>query len=193
VSGNRLHNRGFFTAGRKVVLLLIVFSALIVRAGTSPLAATSVREYELKAAYIYNFAKFTRWESAGAAGIPNPLIIGVLGDERLADSLAALTRGRNVGGSPVIVKSLAPDEIPPEASIVYVAPSQDAALGNLAPTLFRAGRLTIGESDRFRDSGGIIFLVVQDARLQFEIDNARAQRAGLALSSQLLALARKVY
>lgn len=146
---------------------------------------------ELTAAYIYNFAKFTRWPGVGDAGVPNPLIIGVLGDERVAESLAILTRGRTVGGSPIEVKAFGPDAIPANLHILYVSASQDASLRQLAPALFQPGRLTIGETQGFTQNGGIIRLFVESDRLQFEIDNGHAQKAGLTLSSQLLMLARK--
>jgi hypothetical protein len=146
----------------------------------------SAREYELKAAYIYNFAKFTRWPGAGESGVPNPLVIGVLGNERVADSIAALTRGRTIAGSAIEVKSFGPHDIPANLHIVYVGDSP------LTPELFQAGRLTIGETEAFTQNGGIIRLFVESDRLRFEIDNGHAQKAGLTLSSQLLMLARKV-
>jgi hypothetical protein len=153
----------------------------------------SAREDELKAAYLYNCAKFARWPGAGDSGVPTPLVIGVLGDERVADSLAALTRGRTVGGSTIEVKSLAAEAaIPANLHIVYVAASQDGSLRQLAPSLFQPGRLTVGETESFTQHGGIIRLFVESDRLQFEIDNRHAQKAGITLSSQLLMLARKV-
>jgi hypothetical protein len=148
----------------------------------------AVREEELKAAYIYNFAKFTRWPGTGDGGVPNPLVIGVLGDERVAESLAALTRGRTVGRSPIEVKSFGPNAIPANLNIVYVSASQE---GSHTPALFQPGRLTIGETEEFMQKGGIIRLLVESDRLQFEIDNRHAQSAGLTLSSQLLMLARR--
>lgn len=161
--------------------LLLLFSL----AGGKLLARPgSAREEELKAAYIYNFAKFTRWPS-----VPNPLVIGVLGDQRVADSIAVLTRGRAVGGSPIEVRSVSANAIPGDLQILYVAGSQDAAL---TPALFQPGRLTIGETETFTQNGGIIRLFVESDRLRFEIDNHQAQKAGLTLSSQLLMLARKV-
>lgn len=152
----------------------------------------SAREYELKAAYIYNFAKFTRWPTSGDAGVPNPLVIGVIGDERIAHSLSVLTKGRTVSGSTVEVKAFGPESIPANLQIVYIAASEDDSLRQLAPALFKPGRLTIGETDPFLQNGGIIRLFVDSNRLQFEIDNGHAQKAGLTLSSQLLMLARKV-
>jgi uncharacterized protein DUF4154 len=169
---------------RRLLLLLFCLSGSRLLAGSG-----SAREEELKAAYIYNFAKFTRWPGAGDGGVPNPLVIGVLGDQRVADSISMLTRGRTVGGSPIEVRSVSADAIPGNLHILYVAASQDAAL---TPTLFQPGRLTIGETDTFTQNGGIIRLFVESDRLRFEIDNRHAQKAGLALSSQLLMLARKV-
>jgi hypothetical protein len=166
--------------------LLLLFSLL----GSEVLAGPgAVREDELKAAYIYNFAKFTRWNGVGDSGVPNPLVIGVLGDERVAESLAALTHGRTVGGSPIEVKSFGPNAIPANLHIVYVSASHE---GSLTPALFQQGRLTIGETEDFLQRGGIIRLLVESDRLQFEIDNGHAQKACLTLSSQLLMLARRV-
>lgn len=171
---------------RRRWFLLLLFSLL----GSEVLADPgSAREDELKAAYLYNFAKFTRWPGAG--DVPNPLVIGVLGDERVADSISALTRGRTVGGSTIQVKSFSADAIPAYLHIVYVAASQDDSLRRLAPSLFQPGRLTVGETEAFMQNGGIIRLFIESDRLQFEIDIRQAQKAGLTLSSQLLMLARK--
>jgi hypothetical protein len=163
--------------------------------GTGPgvlAAPESVREYELKAAYVYNFAKFTRWPGAGESGVPSPIVIGVLGNERVAEAIAALTRGRTVSGSAIEVKAFGANDIPATLHIVYIGESQDGSLPRLAPVLFQPGRLTIGETEAFTQHGGIIRLFVEADRLRFEIDNAHAQKAGLTLSSQLLMLARKV-
>jgi hypothetical protein len=167
----------------------------VLLSSATPLHAepSAVKDYELKAAYIFNFAKFARWSSAGSTGVPNPLVIGVLGDSRVAASLAALTSGRNISGSGIEVRVLEPGAIAPDVRLLYVAASEDAVLPKLASQLFLPERLTIGESDQFRENGGIIRLVVQADRLQFEIDNSRAQKAGVTLSSQLLMLARRVF
>ena len=172
------------------VPLLLGFAA---SAGPEAVAGpASAREDELKAAYVYNFAKFARWPGTGDAGVPNPLVIGVLGDERVAEAIIALTRGRTVGGSVIEVKSFGANDVPATLHIIYIGDSQDEALHRLAGTLFQSGRLTIGETESFTQHGGIIRLFVEVDRLRFEIDNSHAQKAGLTLSSQLLMLARKV-
>jgi len=163
--------------------LTLLFLPFLLCFGPAALAGPeSAREYELKAAYIYNFAKFTRWPAAGESGVPNPLVIGILGNERVAQSIANLTRGRTIAGSAIEVKSFGPHDIPADLNIIYIGDSHDEPLNHVA----QPGRLTIGES------GGIIRLFVEADRLRFDIDNAQAQKAGLTLSSQLLMLARKV-
>jgi YfiR/HmsC-like len=167
--------------------------ALLLGGTTVDAQMASAKEHELKAAYIYNFAKFARWSSAGATGVPNPLVIGVLGDPRVALSLTALTRNHTISGSVIEVRVLEPGSVSSDVRIAYIAASQDDAIREHAPQLFVPNRLTVGESELFRDSGGIIRLVVQGERLQFEIDNSRAQKSGITLSSQLLMLARQVF
>jgi hypothetical protein len=178
---------------RLALLFLPLLLGLAPGMGSHVLAAPeSAREPALKAAYVYNFAKFTRWPGAGESGAPNPLVIGVLGNERVAAAITALTRGRTVGGSTIEVKSFGPHDVPATLHIVYVGESEDESLQRLAPTLFQSGRLTIGETEAFSQHGGLIRLFVEADRLRFEIDNTHAQKAGLTLSSQLLMLARKV-
>src|SRR5215212_3292281 len=58
----------------------------------------SVREYDLKAAYLYNFAKFTSWPDSTFTAPQSPMVVGVLGNQRLISALETVTRGRLVGG-----------------------------------------------------------------------------------------------
>jgi hypothetical protein len=178
---------------RLLALLTFVPFALLLGGTAVDAQMSSAKDYELKAAYLYNFAKFAHWSSAGATGVPNPLVIGVLGDSRVALSLSALTRNHTISGSVIEVRVLEQGPIAPEVRLAYIAGSADDAVRKLAPELFVRDRLTVGESDLFSERGGIIRLVVQGERLQFEIDNGRAQKSGITLSSQLLALARHVF
>jgi hypothetical protein len=175
------------------VLALALWIAFASRtAHAQDAASASAKEQDLKAAYIYNFAKFTEWPAESFNDATGPLVIGVVGDERVAASLATLTRSRALNGHPIEVRLLSGMPLPPEVRILFIAGSQDAALPRLAGAFQATGLLTIGETESFARAGGIIRLVVDSSRLQFEIDNARAEKAGVTLSSQLLMLARKV-
>ncbi len=103
----------------------------------------------------------------------------------------ALTRGRTVGGSPIEVRSLRREcRFPANLHILYVGASRTPAPHADAVPAGAARRSA--RQRRFTQNGGIIRLLVESDRLRFEIDNGHAQKAGLALSSQLLMLARRV-
>jgi hypothetical protein len=161
---------------------------------TTALAANidSASEHDLKAAFVYNFAKFTTWPEGALASPSAPLVIGVLGDGQVAASLRSLTRNRLANGHPIEVRAIDPEAVPTDIRVLYISGTQDATLGKLAQSFLTPGLLTVGESDLFVQSGGMIRLLVDSGRLQFEIDAGLASKAGLTLSSQLLMLARQV-
>jgi hypothetical protein len=157
----------------------------------------TAQEPALKAAFVYNFVKFTTWPEATPAAAPAaasaPIVIAVLGDAVLGESLASLTRTRMVNGRPIEVRVIHVAPVGKDVSVLYVAASEDRALGEISQTFDTPGLLTVGESDLFARSGGTIRLVRENDRIHFDIDVASAQKAGLTLSSQLLMLARKVH
>ena len=150
------------------------------------------KEYELKAAYLFNFAKFVRWPATALPDADTPLVVGIFGSDRVAVALDALTKGRSVNGHPVQVKVMSDATNVAGLRVLYLDRAEDAGLSQIAPVFSSNGLLTVGESEAFAQAGGMIRLVVEANRLQFEINAGAAQRAGLSLSSQLLTLARKV-
>jgi hypothetical protein len=157
--------------------------------GAEPSAA---RESQLRAAYVYNFAKFTKWSAQSFAGEDSPLTIGVIGSDEVAAALTSLTNSRSIEGHPVHVKALTSIEQSAGLQMLYIDASAANVRCRSGHSLARAGLLTIGDTDDFLACGGTIRLVVVADRLQFDINLEGAQRAGLSLSSQLLNLARYV-
>jgi hypothetical protein len=166
--------------------VLFALCASIAAAAEAP----SVKEHELKAAYIYNFAKFTTWPATSFSGPAAPLVVGIAGNERVATALANQVRSRTVNGHSIEVRSLAANQGVADLHILYAA--DDASLASLQRAFTTPGLLTIGETERFAARGGMIRFVIDGNHLQFEINSAAAKRADLSLSSQLLMLARAV-
>ena len=152
----------------------------------------SAKEYELKAAYIYNFTKFTSWPITSFPDESAPLMIWVLGNERIAAALETLVKGHTSNGRPISVRAVPRASDREGLHVLYVDVSQDAKLTAVKAAFSSPGLLTVGESQRFADLGGAIRLIVEGERLQFEISSQATQRAGLTLSSQLLMLAKAV-
>jgi hypothetical protein len=177
---------------RAIALILCALVALLMGSRQVSAEPESVREYDLKAAYLYNFTKFASWPAGSFSAPQAPLVVAVLGDERLIAALEALTRGRFVNGHPVSVKSWSPQLVTAGLHVLYVDSAHELQLPKMSGAFMARGVLTVGETDAFLAAGGAIRLTVEGDRLQFEISTAATERAGLGLSSQLLMLAKTI-
>lgn len=166
---------------------LIVLIAL----GCTPVAAAvleAAEESAVKAAFIYNFAKFVDWPEDAWNRSPR-LRLCVSGGGDLAQALAALESKPPVRGKPVEVRQRARGDDGSGCHILVV--TGRGGIGQPVPGS-AAALLTVGDSDGFAGSGGVIGLVVEGDKVRFEVNPEAAQRAGLKLSSQILKLARIV-
>lgn len=156
-------------------------------AGPTGKAVAAPNEYEVKAAFLYNFAKFTAWPSPSGQA-EDVFTICILGDDPFGPALDLL-KGKPVDGRPVEVHRLTkPAEIG-RCRMVFVGPPHARDIGSLAEKLRDQPVLTIGDGPGFVRSGGMIGFVLSDGRVRFEISPGRISPTGLTVSSQLLKLA----
>ena len=148
--------------------------------------ATSVSEYDLKAAYIYNFAIFTEWSFAHLA---EGMALGVcLHDHNpMRDALDQLA-GREVKGRQLVVKSWQGLQVPQGCHILLLERGDQEQWSAMREAASDSGMLTIADGDAGL-AGVVITLVLEGERLKFRIDTAAARRADLVLSAKLLRLA----
>lgn len=181
--------RRWLQLGLACVVALASGARTSVRAETeSPLT-----EYQVEAAFLYHFAKYVTWPGRAFAAPGDPIVIGVLGDDPFGDDLAqTIAREKPVQGRPLqVVQSHNPAELV-RCHILFISASEEPRLAQHFALLerTRSAALTVGESKEFLDAGGVIRFVVEKNKVRFEIDARNAARAGLALSSKLLSLAR---
>ena len=141
-------------------------------------------EYELKAAYLYNFVKFIEWPAATRAGA---LTICTAGADPFAGSLDQIVRGDTVNGRPIATRTIPS----PQTGCDVVFVPRGVAPGEFLRATRTAPVLTVGESPDFIAQGGIINFVRDAGTVRFEIDQGAARRANLQISSRLLRLARE--
>ena len=147
-------------------------------------------ENQVKAAYLFNFAKFVEWPASSfAAG--SPLVIGIIGKGPSGEARAALT-GRIAKGHKVQVKQFTRIEEVGGCQILYIAASEKPRLKEILRALPPSGVLTVSDIKHVSTLGGMIGLVIRGEKVQFEINVGNAERAGLKLSSQMLKLALSV-
>jgi hypothetical protein len=158
----------------------------------TPMAAApqDVTEPALKAAFIYNFARFTEWP-AGAIADGAPLVLCVLGDPAIAGALERAVKERTLAGRSIGVAQTAPDwKSLAGCHLAYVAGVTASAAAKIVAGLQDTPVLTISEVAGFTQMGGIAQFFFENGQLRFDVQLESAKRARLQISSRLLALAR---
>jgi hypothetical protein len=156
-----------------------------------PAAAQDVTEPALKAAYIYNFAKFTEWPAeAMTAGAP--LVLCVQGDEAIGKELERAVKGRKFGGRDIGVSlGVSGRPVLGRCHVLYVTGVPVTEAGRVVAGVRDAPVLTISDLNGFTRHGGIAELFFENGQLRFDVQVESAKRARLQISSRLLALITK--
>jgi hypothetical protein len=156
-------------------------------------AAESPRsEYEVKAAFLLNFASLVEWPVAALGDAGEPLVLGVLGEEEVDETIERGIQGRTVDHRPVRVVRLSGTEQLESCHIVFVSAAKRALNGEVIAASRGHNVLTIGETRDFASQGGIINFFRQGKKIRFEVNREAAERAQLRVSSRLLRLAKIV-
>jgi hypothetical protein len=148
-------------------------------------------EYQLKAAFLFNFAKFVEWPPAAFAGAKAPLVIGILGDNPFHDDLARTIGNKTIDEHPLEIKELQYSSLAQATNchILFISTSEKKRLPEIFAGLKGASVLTVGETDRFTETGGMINFVPEGTKIRFQVNKDTATKAGLKISSKLLSLA----
>jgi hypothetical protein len=171
---------------RRVPLLLLLIA--LSNASSIQVRAQAVNEYQVKAAFILNFAKFVDWPS-DAFSEGGSLVVGVVGDDPFGGALDQLN-GNTVNGRRLRIKRLRWDDSLRGCQILFVSNSEGKHLGKIMESIRGTSVLTIGEMPQFNQSGGMIRFLTQSNKVRFEINAAAAGQARLRVSSKLLALSK---
>jgi len=142
----------------------------------------------LKATYLLNFIRFTEWPVSVAAPAV-PFAVCVLGDERVAESLDAITKGRPVDGHALIVKQVRSDGAIRNCHLLYISEVDLKESIGLVTSLNHAPALTVSDLAGFAQAGGMVNLIVEGDKIRFAVNVEASVRAHLRLSSRLLSLA----
>ena len=148
-------------------------------------------EYEVKAAFLYNFAKFVEWPPGTFANPDDPIKVCIVGSSPLAAVFKEAVQGKGANGRRFVVLESASEQQTLSCNIDFVSLDTDRL-----DALFRSvgGRpiLTVGDDASFAAHGGMIGLTTQQNKVRFVVNMIATRRAGLKLSSQLLKVAVQV-
>lgn len=153
-------------------------------------AAQEISPPRLKAAFIWNFAKFTEWPP-GAIRAGDPFTMCVVGNAVLADALEVAVRGRVLGNRKVVVThAKAADQPPAACQVLFVSGLSAKQVSQILTAVRDSPVLSISDIDGSAEMGAIVQFVYEGSQLAFKVQRDSATRARLQISSLVLKLSR---
>jgi hypothetical protein len=166
---------------RRLTLILALFFPLLAH-------GAAFSEYELKAAFVYNFASFTDWPPKAAPGMS----VCVIGQDPFGQALDAL-EGKVVKGQSLTVRRIGTIAEVRTCRILFISASEVNNLPRLLAAVKDLPVLTVADMEDAALQGVMIGFAIEKQRITFEINASAARNANIVLSSRLLNLARNVY
>jgi hypothetical protein len=154
--------------------------------------AQAPSEYQVKAAFLFNFAKFVEWPAAAFRNGQSPITICVVGDDPFGPAIDATVKGQSFANRSFSVRRV--KQIPRDdtCQIAFFSGAESART-ELGTAIRALPILTVGEDDATSESSGIINFVIEERKVRFDINLDAAERAGIKISSKLLKLAKRVH
>jgi hypothetical protein len=164
-------------------ILLIAASLKLIAQPTIP------PEYQLKAVFLFNFARFVDWPARAFSAPDAPLVIGILGDDPFGGYLDETVRGEKSNDHPLVVQRYRrPSEIH-GCHVLFISRSEADRLEQIFSTVRGRAFLTVGELDDFTARGGMIRLANERNKIRIHVNMSAVKTANLALSAKLLGVA----
>jgi hypothetical protein len=145
-----------------------------------------LREYQVKAVFLFNFAQFVDWPSSAFPDRQTPLVIGVLGKDPFEGSLEEAVRGETINARPLEIRRFKSVEEVRDCHVLFISNSESAHLERILGALKGRNILTVSDVDGFAERGGMIRFVTEKNKVRFRINLDSAKAAGLTISSKLL-------
>jgi hypothetical protein len=173
-----------------IVLASLTFAHFILATQTE--AQVSLSEYQVKAAYLFNFLKFVEWPEDAFADPLAPIVIGIVGNDPFGSALPQVIIGKTVQGRDLVIRKYQAGEDLRSTHVLFISVSEKKRIPQILAGLRGSSVLTVADCSDFLTEGGMIQLYSEDNRIRFAINVDAAGRARLKISSKLLSLARVV-
>jgi hypothetical protein len=153
-------------------------------------AQDTLPEYQVKAAYLFNFLKFVEWPEEAFADSLAPIVIGIVGDDPFGSALPQVIIGKTVQGRDLVIRKYHVGEDLRGAHILFISVSERKRIPLILSSLRGSSVLTVADTEGFLDAGGMIQFLSESDHVRFAINGGAATQAKLKLSSKLLSLSR---
>ena len=163
----------------------------LVWAGMNParLRAEIPLEYQVKAAFLFNFAQFVQWPASDFTRPQEPFRIGILGQDPFDGFLDATIKGETVDGHPLVVERYSDAAQAKDCQVLFVCRSEAGRVADILAGLKGRDILTVGDCDGFLKAGGMVRFVLENNRVRFRVSLQAAKQGNFSISSKVLRLA----
>lgn len=157
---------------------------------TSSVSASE--EYKVKAAFLYNFARYVRWPSEAFVDEDAPVIVAVFGEDPFGSALVDALAGKQIGDRRFVIERISGlDKLRP-VHLLFVPDTSERDIGAIVEHYAGTSTLIVGDSLKAVEVNGSIGFYIEQKKVRFAINTAAVKRCNLEVSSQLLKLARIV-
>ena len=187
--------RGPRVTGRLGTRLAAIMVLAACSGGKVPAQAAEVpsREYDTKAALLFNFTRFVEWPADAFPQTDDPAVIGVLGQDPFGSVLDEIVRNEKWAGRKITVQRYRHVEAARHCQILFVTASEEANFPHILRMLRGRPVLTVGDSEVLALRGGMIRLMKSPAgKMSLQINLEAVQASGLTVSAKLLRVAEVV-
>jgi len=167
----------------------VILLALGLRALPAPPPPKPLAEHQIKALYLFNFAKYVEWPKFAFPATNAPFIIGIKGNPDIVRDLSEITRGKLLKNRLIHIVSIETMQDHKGCQMIFIEGTDFPGIIHSLTGPSPKPVLTVGACDTFLNGGGIINFLKKDNTLRMEINLKNAHLSGLAVSSKLLAVA----
>jgi hypothetical protein len=175
---------------RRVLPLLSVLITLFLPVAPVAGAESDASEYQVKAAFLYNFARFVDWPAGSLSD--SIFVLGVVGDDPFGSSLDRVVDDKTIRGRNIVVRRYKRASDIQTCHLLFISESERDNVGKILDRVEKRPILTVSEIDGFIARGGMINFTIESKRVRFDINSGAAERVDLRVSARLLQLARNV-
>lgn len=172
--------------------LMVLGTGLLAMLGGKLAYSQAISEDQVKAAYLYNFAKFVEWPEASFPDASAPIHLCVLNDPSIGARLSQIVKDKQISGRSISVVSIQNAEQGRSCQILFINSAQNWQVEHVIKVLQGASVLTVGEATGFVEQGGIVNFVIQNDQVHFQVNHRAATQSRLRMSARLLSVAKLV-
>jgi hypothetical protein len=171
---------------------LLLFAASAGNARTANSSPSPLTEYQVKAAYLFNFTRFVEWPVASTADSSPTFNVCIYGRDPFGNVLDRTIENQKIHDKPVAVQRISHPRDAANCAIIFISDSEQPHISQLLASLPHKGVLTVSDIPGFVTDGGAIEFVDINSRVRFAVNLAAAESSGITMSSELLKVATSV-